>query len=318
MATRLLTLLLFIGLAATTTQAQNLDSTASFPVNAVIFLKDGTQLRGVLLSESPVGARIRTDNLGEITVTSDKIESIEKNEGGFYHKGKYWFDNPHHTRYFFSPSALSLRKGEGYYQNAMLLLNSVEVGVTDHFSMGGGFVLNPTFRDWQVLFLTPKVSFPSQSRVTFGVGALAIGVFNRRYDFNNQTGISRKDGIEVNLAGIGYGLMTIGGDERNGTVGLGWGFAEGEITASPVLNLSFMSRVGRRVGLVTENWIFIPAKGDPAVGILSGGVRFFGEKMAVDLALWVPVGPDNTLFAIPYVDFVIKFGQKKRPGQRSR
>lgn len=177
--------------------------------------------------------------------------------------------------------------------------------------MGGGFVLNPTFQDWQVLFLNPKFSFPSQSRVTFGIGALAVGVFNRNYDFDIKTGVSRKDGIETNIAGAAYGILTVGGAERNGSVGLGWGFAQGEATTSPLINASYMARVGRRVGLVTENWLFIPPKGDPAVGILSGGVRFFGEKMAVDLALWVPVGEDATFFAIPYVDFVIKFGQKK-------
>ncbi|GHB55099.1 hypothetical protein [Persicitalea jodogahamensis] len=317
MIARILTLLLFAVFTAASARAQDLDSTVAFPVNAVIFLKDGTQLRGVLLSESPVGARIRTDNLGEIAVTADKIESIEKNDNGFYNKGRYWFNNPHYTRYLFAPSALSLSKGEGYYQNSLLLLNSVEVGITDHFTMGGGFVLNPTFRDWQVLFLTPKVSFPTQSKVTFGIGALAIGVFNRTYDFDIQTGVQRKDGIETNFAGVGYGIMTIGGAERNGSVGLGWGFAQGEISASPVINLSYMSRLGRKVGVVTENWIIIPRQGDSGVGILSGGVRFFGEKMAVDLALWVPVGEDAPFFAFPYVDFVIKFGQKKRPGQRS-
>ncbi len=318
MTTRFLSLLLLVVFAVTGVRAQDIDSTVAFPVNAVIFLKDGTQLRGVLLSESPVGARIRTDNLGEITVTADKIESIEKNDNGFYNKGTYWFNNPHFTRYLFAPSALSLDKGEGYYQNSLLLLNSVEVGVTDHFTMGGGFVLNPTFRDWQVLFLTPKISFPTQSKITFGFGALAIGIFNRNYDFDLQTGVSRKDGIETNFAGVGYGMMTIGGTERNGSVGLGWGFAQGEISASPVINLSYMSRLGRKVGVVTENWIIIPRQGDSGVGILSGGVRFFGEKMAVDLALWVPVGEDAPFFAIPYVDFVIKFGHKKRPGQRGK
>ena len=311
MKTSVFTLFLFAVFVATNVQSQDTDTTA-FPVNAVIFLKDGTQLRGVLLSESPVGAKIRTDNLGEIIVTADKIERIEKNDSGFYNKGVYWFDNPHRTRYLFAPSALPLHKGEGYYQNAYIFVNSVAIGITDQFTMGGGFVLNPTFRDWQVVFLNPKFSFPSQSRVTFGVGALAIGVFNRNYNFDINTGISRKDGIETNLAGAVYGILTVGGAERNGSVGLGWAFANGTTTASPIINASYMARVGRRVGLVTENWLLILPKNDPTVGVLSGGVRFFSEKMAVDLALWVPVGQDAFFVAIPYVDFVIKFGQKKQ------
>ena len=306
-------LLLLLAFSATICLAQDpADSTVGFPINAVVFLKDGTQLRGILLSESPVGARIKTDNLGELTITADKIERIEKNDAGFYHKGMYWFDNPHRTRYFYAPSALPLRKGEGYYQNAYIFVNSVAVGVTDHFTMGGGFVLNPTFQDWQVLFLNPKFSFPTQSKVTFSVGAIAVGVFNRQYEYDYQSFTSRKAGIETNIAGIGYGTLTIGDAERNGSVGLGWGFVNDELGGSPVINLSYMSRLGRKIGFVTENWLVIPPQGGNSVALTSGGVRFFGEKKAVDLALVVPIAEDVGFIALPYVDFVIKFGKNKK------
>ena len=312
MKNRLLQFLLLLGAVSSySVQAQDADTTAFKPVNATIFLKDGTQLRGLLLSESPVGIRIRTDNLGEMTVTTDKIERVEKNTEGFYRKGQYWFPNPHSTRYLFAPSALPLSKGEGYYQNAYIFVNSVSVGVTDYFAMGGGFVLNPTFRDWQVVFLTPKFSFPSQSNVTFSIGAIGIGIFDRRYEYD-QTGASRKNGFETNIAGIGYGTLTVGNAERNGSVGLGWGFANDEIGSSPVINLSYMTRVGRKLGLVTENWIVIPRQSSNAGAVLSGGLRFFGEKMSVDLALLVPASSGIGFVAIPYVDFVVLFGQKKK------
>lgn len=190
MSHKIILLLLLACFAFTATHAQ--DTTATSPVNATILFKDGTQLRGVILSESPVGIRIKTDNLGEMIITADKIDRIEKNIGGFYRNGQYWFPNPHSTRYFFAPSALPLRKGEGYYQNAYIFVNSASIGVTDHFMMGGGFVLNPTFQDWQVVFLTPKFSFPSQSNVTFSVGAIGMGVFTRSYEYDQQTGERRK------------------------------------------------------------------------------------------------------------------------------
>lgn len=185
---RILSIAFLVCCAQVETRAQ--DTTTTAPVNAIILLKDGTQLRGIILSESPEGLRIKTDNLGEMTISADKIDRIEKHTEGFYRNGQYWFRNPNSTRYFFAPSALPLRKGEGYYQNAYVFVNSVSVGVTDHFTMGGGFVLNPTFRDWQVLFLTPKISFPSESNVTFGVGAIAVVVFNKNYNFDYQTGAS--------------------------------------------------------------------------------------------------------------------------------
>lgn len=308
---RFLFFLVLLSVIATDSRAQ--DTTATRPVSATIFLKDGTQLRGQILSETAETVRIKTDNLGELTLTLDKIDRIERQEEGFYRNGKYWFRNPNSTRYFFAPSALPLRKGEGYYQNAYVFVNSASVGVTDHFTMGGGFVLNPTFCDWQVLFLTPKVSFPSRSNVTFGVGAIAIGIFNRSYEYDYTSGQETSSGIDLTVAGIGYGIATFGDAERNGSVGLGWGFAGDEIGPRPVLNLSYMTRVGRKVGLLTENWIFIPTAGDPAVALLSGGARFFGEKMSVDLALWVPAGENIGQFiVIPYVDFVIKFGQREK------
>lgn len=306
MKTRIFTLLLLVVFAATNARAQDADTTA-FPVNAVIFLKDGTQLRGILLSESPVGAKIRTDNLGEIIITADKIDRIEKNDEGFYNKGVYWFPNPNYSRYLFAPSAFPLSKGEGYYQNAYLFINSASVGVTDHFTMGGGFLLNPTFRYWGAAFLTPKVSFPSQSNVTFSVGAIVLGAYFPNFGLFNP---DRE--VSTFLGGIGYGNVTFGNKEKNGSIGLGWGFANGNIGSRPTINLSYMTRVGRRVGLVTENWVFIPGQGASAVGILSGGVRFFGEKLSADVGLLVPAVKDIGIFiAYPYVDFVVKFGKKK-------
>ncbi len=310
MKTPLLFVLLLAGAVTTTAQAQifeNADTTSFKPVNATVFLKDGTQLRGTLLSESLVGVTIKTDNLGEIMVTRDKIERVDKLGDGFYRNGNYWFANPNSTRYFFAPSALPLKKGEGYYQNAYLLINSASVGVTDQFTMGGGFVLNPLFRGWGAGFLTPKYSFPSQSNVTLGVGAILVGAY-----FRNSGIFGGNKETNTFLGGIGYGTVTFGDKERNGTIGLGWGFGNGSVSSTPTINISYMTRVGRRVGLVTENWIIIPPQGDPGA-ILSGGIRFFGEKMSVDVALLSPVSRSLDIFiAYPYVDFVVKFGPKNK------
>lgn len=301
-------LLLFVLLAASfLTQAQ--DSTATKTKTATVFLKDGTQLRGSLISESADLIRIRTDNLGELSISLDKIEKIERYTAGYYKNGHFWPENPHSTRYFWAPSALPLRKGEAYYQNAYIFVNSVSVGVTDQFTMGGGFVLNPTFRDWQVLFITPKISFPSQGNVTFGAGVIAVGVFNRQYTYDYQNPYSsRSSRIKTNLAGIAYGNVTFGDVERNTSLGLGWAFANDEFSARPVLNVSHMKRIGKKTGFVTENWIIVPGGGDSALALLSGGVRIFGERTSVDLALWVPAGV-GSFVVIPYVDFVLKFGK---------
>lgn len=41
----------------------------------------------------------------------------------------------------FSPTAFNFKKGHGEYRNTLLSLNQVDVGLSDHFSVGGTFVL---------------------------------------------------------------------------------------------------------------------------------------------------------------------------------
>ena len=62
------------------------------------------------------------------------------------------------------------------------------------------------------------------------------------------------------------------------------------------------ARLGRRVKLVTENYVW-----QSGAGIVSAGVRFFGERMSADVALGVPVGGDAGGFAFPVVNFVYLF-----------
>jgi hypothetical protein len=66
------------------------------------------------------------------------------------------------------------------------------------------------------------------------------------------------------------------------------------------------TRVSRRVSLLSENY-FVPSVSEN--GLVSYGMRFFGEKIAVDLAFFNAVGPNTTLLfpGVPYVAFAVKF-----------
>ena len=98
---------------------------------------------------------------------------------------------------------------------------------------------------------------------------------------------------------------TLGTKEHNITSSLGWGFIEGEFSQRPIITLSGMTRISKRAALVSENW-FVPTDG--YYGFFSYGVRFFGEKMAVDVAFIN--NPDIfqiIVIGIPYVSFTVKF-----------
>ncbi|MFM8432081.1 MAG: hypothetical protein ACKOA1_04720, partial [Bacteroidota bacterium] len=190
-----------------------------------------------------------------------------------------------------------LKRGEGYYQNTYLLLNSVNVGVTDNISIGGGFELISLFSSGSggpIFFLTPKVGFKVTEKFHAGGGMYVMSipdVFN--------------DGRE-NL-GILYGVGTVGNANSNSTLGMGWGFSfEGESSDSPIITLSGMHRVSRKTALVTENWFVQSDVG--YYGIYSYGVRFFGEKVSVDLGFLNNADiMEGILIGVPYVDFVVKF-----------
>jgi hypothetical protein len=61
-------------------------------------------------------------------------------------------------------------------------------------------------------------------------------------------------------------------------------------------------RVSRRIALVTENYLLPTNHNNVAY---SAGIRFMGEKLTTDLAIFNTSGSD--IIGVPYVDFVFKF-----------
>lgn len=249
---------------------------------------DKTELNGYVKQIWRDSIAFETEYLGLMVIKAQNIKEISSDNFVISAQGEMWFPNPNATRYYFGPSAYNLEKGEGYYQNVYVFLNMFNYGLTDHVSIGAGFEFLSTFTGNPTLFITPKVGFPIGEKFGVGGGILA-GIV----------------GGEA-TAGIMYGVATYGSKEHNITGGLGWGFVDSEMTNAPIITFSAMTRVGRKVSLVTENW-FAPT--NPGYyGIISYGIRLFGPKMSFDIALInsgdivseIPVG-------IPYIDYVIKF-----------
>lgn len=279
----------------TVAQAQQTDSTQAQttpPQRWVVETKDGSVIQGVYLGQSDAGIRLLTDSAGEIVIPMSELKSFRILDERNFRNGEYWFENPNATRYLFSPSAYSLRKGEVYYQNTYLVINSLNYGVTDRFTIGAGFELISTFSGEPIFFITPKYSFPISENWNAGAGILyANGAIE---DFSGL--------------GIGYGIITYGNKDNNATLGVGFGYVDEEVTGKPVFTLSGMRRIGRKSALVTENWV-VPADG--YYGIYSYGIRFMGEKITVDLAFLnnADIASEVLFIGVPYVDFVVKFGR---------
>ena len=254
-------------------------------------LKNGTILIGTVLSETETQMELQIVDLGILTIKKEKIKSIVPLGQTKKTPKAYWFKNPHATRLLFAPTAIPLKKGEGYYQNIYIVANMFNYGVANNFSIGGGFDFITLFSEDMapLLNVNIKSGFQVSENLHLGVGGLYVGM------------------IDEFSAGIIYGLGTYGSYNTNATLGLGWGFVDGTFQEKPFIMIGGMARVSEKLWLVSENWI-VPTP--EYYLVVSYGLRFAAKRIAVDLAFINSKDIYQELFiGIPFVDFVIKLGK---------
>lgn len=273
------------------TISQNTNAEAKYQIETL----DGNEYFGIILTQTNDTIRMKADKLGDISIPKSEIKKIsiitatEKN-------GVYWLDNPQSTRYLWAPNAYNLKKGEGYYQNVWVLFNQAVLGITDHFSAGIGTV--PLFllsSPYTPVWATLKYSIPVvQNKLNLGAGALIGTVAGEA-----NTGF-----------GIIYGIATLGSKNKNFNVGLGWGYADGEIASNPTVNISCMIRTGAKGYFMSENY-FIGTPENFVVLASLGGRRII-KHVGLDFGAFVPLGGDVEEFvAIPWLGVTIPFGKKQ-------
>jgi len=269
-------------------------------IKAVLYridLRDGTRLTGKILLENDSILVLEMSNLGVLSIRKDKIDKMIPMDASKTMKKSLWFKNPNPTRLFLSPTAIPLKKGEGYYQNIYIVANMFNYGVLDNLSIGAGFdfiTMFGTINDgWNpVLNFNAKLGFKVHDYVHVGAGGLYITQIN---EFS---------------AGITYGLGTFGTYNNNFTTGLGWGFVDGTFEEKPFIMLGGMVRCSEKIWFVSENWIAPLDQDEKYYVAISYGLRFSGKKISVDLGFINSKDIIEVLvIGIPYVDFVVKFGK---------
>ncbi len=276
-----------------------------------IELTDGSSFVGTVVREDEAELVLRTLGGAEVTIPKAQVRRRVPFEGRA-EGGRALSYDPNRTRLLFSPTARPLGSGQGYLSVYELVVPFVAVGLTDRISLAGGTILAPGVFG-RVLYVAPKVTLVSRPRLAVAVGGVGVGAF---FDDERAT------------AGIGYGLVTYGGPERALTVGAGFAIAEGEAASGAILTLGGEVQVSNSIKLLTENYL-IPLEtttdvcaGDGGVGctsssetnyepIVSAGVRFFGERLAADFALWTSpelIGEESFPF-VPWVGFSYNFGR---------
>jgi len=257
----------------------------------IITTEDNSTVIGKIVKIGRQEIQFQTE-FGEITIPIQKIKSIEIVSAASIRGGKFWFTNPNATRLFIGPTGRMLKKGKGYFADSYLFFPSIAYGISNNFTIGGGMSLIPGIAiDNQIFYFTPKIGIAATKNLNFAVGTLIIKI----------PGFDDDD--ETPLVGMLNFVGTYGSTNSSITFGLGYGFADGELANKPMIILGGEHRIGSRLALVAENWL-LPGVDEP---MISYGMRFFGEKISVDLAFLNMLG-DNMIFpGIPYVDFVFNF-----------
>ena len=224
--------------------------------------------------------------------------------------------DPNGTRLFLSPTARTMPQGQGRFSDYMVFFPSVAYGFTDWLDASVGISILPG-SSTQILTVNTKARAFSAENVDIAVGGL----------FLTPVGEGGGEGF----GGTVYGLATFGSARRSVSLGTYVAYAGYDGTTTTcfedvcevendfgfsvsdgvVVMAGGELQLSNSIKLLTENYV---AFGDGSTGgIVSGGIRFFGERLAVDLAFFRPfdsVNDDLDGFPfVPYVGFAYNFGR---------
>ena len=253
----------------------------------VLSVNSGEEFVGTIISEDAREISIRLQSGKLLIIPTYTVKSIRKLSSSTLIKGKPVFANPHPSRYFYTPSAIPMDKGEVYIQTVYAVAYQVQFGVTDNFSLGATTTIVGT-----PLALTGKYSVKIDEKNTIAFGGMA-GIVGW--------------GTQTNL-GIGFGAYTHGTKESNITIAGGYAWINEKNNGgggSPVMSLSGNQRLSKNLSLMGELWYL------PEVGVFFGGPCFRlynNKKSSFDLGIWSVNAPNSGgIPFIPVVGYTYKF-----------
>ena len=263
------------------TLAQNKEQKSRPDSGLVVLLTNSDEeFVGTIVSEDAREVSIRLQNGKLLIIPAYTIKSTRKLSSSTLIKGKPVFANPHPSRYFYTPSAIPMDKGEVYIQSVYFLAYQVQFGVTENFSIGATTTLLAT-----PLALTAKYSIKIDEKNTLAFGGMA-GIVGW--------------GTQTNL-GIGFGAFTHGTKESNVTFAAGYAWVNTKEDNgggnSPMMSLSGNQRLSKNLSLMGELWYL------PEVGVFFGGPCFRlykSKKSSYDFGIWA-LGKNEAHKTVPFI-----------------
>lgn len=217
-----------------------------------------------------------------LEVERSQVQEVRSAEGRVV-EGEFWREDTNLSRLFFTATGRTLERGDAYVGTYFVVLPFFAYGITDRFTLAAGAPL--TFGQLEPFYVAPKLQIIRTPGAEISVGTIVVFF----------------DGEQV---GILYGVGTFGTKDNALTLGLGFGFEGEDFSGQPVAMIGGESRISRRIKLVTENY-FLPGE---TGAVLSGGIRFIGERFSTDVALGGFAG-DGSFCCFPLINFSYAFGR---------
>lgn len=279
--------------------------------------KDGMNLLGTVESIENNVIVLSNDTYGEVQLETERIKKISHIKKTTLKADGYWHENKNYSRNYYGPTGMGLEKGNGYYQNIMLVWNHLAYAFTDYFTLGVDFEIvsilsrlsgeSPWNGPMPVTALTPKFSFDVNNSNHIGFGTIFLFIPDTEYFLD---------------AGISYAVYTYGDKNRNATVGFGLPFLENDFKAnSPIMTLSGQYRLTPKIALLTENWFIFYNDDDGdmyddsnTVYIGVHGMRYLARELTWDfgIATLGVAGKDSFFFPVPYISVVFPFDRNDK------
>lgn len=253
-----------------------------------VVLTDGTVFVGTVVSASAEAVVIEDERGLSTTIPRARISSLTLFEGGFVRS------DPNATRLFLFPTARSLERGAGRF-GTYFIFPTLAYGVTNNFDVSVASSI--PFDGVTIINLNAKLTPYQRDRLSVAVGGSALIPFGTGAD---------------GLGGTFYGVVTYGTSEQAFTVGgVGFyatNFEDAMVGDGGALVLGFEKQLSNHVKFMTENYLGISSEVDG--GVLSAGVRFFGERLSADIAPFIVFGDGEVEFSpVPYFTFSYAFGR---------
>ena len=284
-------LLLATVASGTTAAAQGAD-----PGLRRVVLTDGTVVVGTVVDEAADPLVVVAENGVEQRIPRDRVAEITP-----LFDGRFSRLDPNRSRLFIVPTGRTLGRGNGRLSTFIYILPNVAYGVTDRIdASGSAFLLFGSADAGAILSGNLKVQPLRTDGVAAAVGATATVPVG--------TG-------EGGLGGFLYGVGTFGSETRaftGGVIGIyGSGFDEddgGLGVADGVLVLAgYEHQLTSGLKLITENYLAV-GEGSTS-GIITAGVRLFGDRFAVDLYGFVAAAEGEFGGFAPIANFSYNFGR---------